>query len=407
MAARKGFGFEEPFAADAEPGLPLGTGARNSAERPRMRQRPANVARGSKRRAGHVTLQDIARASGLSTSTVSLVLSEAPRSRKVAAETRERVRCMARKLGYHPDAYARSLRRRRTQTIAVLAFDLSDPFCLPIIRGIESGLRSADYTPLLMDAQGQRKLFDRLIALALEARADGVIVVASWLFEETNLLADIEKNRVPIVVLGRDLTAVGVSSILVDNEAGGALALQHLAALGHDRIAVIRGPRELWDSEPRWKGICVAAAQARLVLDERLVFQLPSLADPMSGFEGGIECATSLLASRRRFSAVIAFDDLTALGVIRGLSLEGLRIPQDCSVMGFDDVLPAKVATPAVSTIRQPLFEMGQQAAERVLLEIEQGAAKKARPWLHKPLPELLVRDSTTAPPGHRRQSRP
>jgi LacI family transcriptional regulator, galactose operon repressor len=364
-----------------------------------MRPRPAIVARAGKRRTGHVTLQDIARASDLSTSTVSLVLSEGRLSKKIAAETRERVRIIARKMGYHPDAYARSLRRRRTQTIAVLAFDLSDPFCLPLIRGIESGLRAAEYTPLLMDAQGQRKLFDRLIALALEARADGVIVVASWLFDETGLLADIEKNRVPIVVLGRDLTEVGVSSILVDNEAGGALALQHLASLGHQRVAVIRGPRELWDSEPRWRGVREAAEQAGIDLDERLIVQLPSIADPMSGFEGGVQAVTSLLAARRRFSAVIAFDDLTALGVIRGLSQAGLRVPQDCSVIGFDDVLPAKVATPAVSTIRQPLIEMGRQAAERVLLEIGQSAAKKERPWLHKPMPELLARKSTSRPP--------
>ena len=202
------------------------------------------------KKSGHVTLLDIARATGFSASTVSLVLSEAPLSKNVAAETRDRVRAVAKKLGYHPDAYARSLRRRRSQTIAVLAFDLSDPFCMPIIRGIQDGLHSADYTPLLMDAQAQRKLFDQFISLALQSRADGVIVVASWLFEETNLFADIKKNQVPVVVIGRDLTGIGINSIWVNNEAGGALATQHLVELGHNRIAVIRGPHELWDSAP-------------------------------------------------------------------------------------------------------------------------------------------------------------
>ncbi|HEX4322113.1 MAG TPA: LacI family DNA-binding transcriptional regulator, partial [Acidobacteriaceae bacterium] len=199
-----------------------------------------------------MTLLDVARACGLSVSTVSIVLSEAPLSQNVAVATRERVRAMARQLGYHPDAYARSLRRRRSQTVAVLAYDLSDPFCIPIVRGIQAGLGPADYVPMLMDAQTQRRLFDSYLKLVLERRAEGIIVIASWIFEETNLLADIEKNHVPIVILGRDLTGRRVSSILVDNEAGGALAMRHLSELGHRRIAVVRGPQELFDSEPRW-----------------------------------------------------------------------------------------------------------------------------------------------------------
>ena len=113
---------------------------------------------------------------------------------------------MAQKLGYHPDAFARSLRRRRSQTIGVLAYDLSDPFCIPIVRGIQAGLHPANYLPLLMDAQTQRRLFDSYLQMILERRAEGVIVIASWIFEETNLLADIEKNNVPIVIVGRDLT---------------------------------------------------------------------------------------------------------------------------------------------------------------------------------------------------------
>ena len=349
----------------------------------------------NRRKSRHVTLQDIAHASGVSTSTVSLVLSEAPLSKKVAIKTRERVRAMAQKLGYHPDLYARSLRRRHTQTIAVLAFDLSDPFCLPIIRGIEAGLRLANYTPLLMDAQAQRDLFDRFIALALETRADGVIIVASWLFDESNLLTDIEKNRVPIVVLGRDLTSVGISSILVDNEAGGALAVRHLSSLGHRNLAVIRGPQELWDSEPRWAGIRSAAKEADLTLDRQLICQLPSLTDPISGFDGGILCAQKILTTGRRFTSIIAFDDLTALGVIRGLSQAGLRVPRDCSVIGFDDVLPGRVATPAISTIGQPLFKMGEVAADQVLREISREAGQRIRPLLHKATPELIVRGST------------
>ncbi len=359
------------------------------------------------RKSGHVTLLDVARACGFSVSTVSIVLSEAPLSQNVAAATRQRIRAMARLLGYHPDAFARSLRRRRSQTIGVLAYDLSDPFCIPIVRGIQTGLQPASYLPLLMDAQTGRALFDSYLRMILERRAEGVIVIASWIFEETNLLSDIKKNNVPIVIVGRDLTGRGVSSVLVDNEAGGALALRHLVELGHRRIAVIRGPEELFDSAPRWAGVQQAAAEAGIQLDARLVFQLPGVVDPASSFEGGVDCTRRMMASGRPFTAVLAFDDLAALGVVRGLAEAGLRVPEDCSVLGFDDVLPAAVATPAVTTIRQPLKEMGLLAAGWMLKAVEgreQGSAQK--PKLHKAQPELVVRMSTARPAKKQRKNK-
>ncbi len=353
------------------------------------------------RKSGHVTLLDIARASGFSVSTVSIVLSEAPLSQNVAVTTRARIRTIARQLGYHPDAYARSLRRRSTQTIGILAFDLSDPFCIPIMRGIQDGLHAAGYLPLVMDAQTQRKLFDNYLHMSLERRTEGVIVVASWVFEETNLLGDIRKNNVPVLIVGRNLAARGISSILVDNEAGGALAIEHLANLGHRRIAVIRGPQEMCDSEPRWAGIQTTAAQVGIHIDERLVFQLPGLSNPMSGFEGGERIAKSLLATGLPFTAVIGFDDMTALGVVRGLTESGVRVPEDCSVVGFDDVLPAEVATPAMTTIRQPLRAMGLEAARRVLEEIGK-APRRGDSMLHQTSPELVVRMSSVPPPHKR-----
>jgi DNA-binding LacI/PurR family transcriptional regulator len=351
-------------------------------------------------RSGHVTLMDIARACGYSVSTVSIVLSEAPLSQNVAATTREQIRAMAQQLGYHPDAFARSLRRRRSQTIGVLAYDLSDPYCIPIVRGIQSGLHLVHYLPLLMDAQTQRGLFDSYLQMILERRAEGVIVIASWIFDEANLLGDIEKNNVPVVIVSRDLTGRGVSSVLVDNEEGGALGMRHLLELGHRRIAVIRGPEQLFDSAPRWMGIQSVAAEAGVQFDSRLVFQLPSVADPASSFEGGLDCARRMLASGKTFTAVLAFDDLTALGVVRGLAEAGLTVPQDCSVLGFDDVQQAAVATPGITTIRQPLKEMGLLAAEWMLEAVEvreQGEAQKpeSHPRLYKARPELVVRMST------------
>jgi DNA-binding LacI/PurR family transcriptional regulator len=359
------------------------------------------------RKSGHVTLLDVARACGYSVSTVSIVLSEAPLSQNVAASTRERIRVMARKLGYHPDASARSLRRRRSQTIGILAYDLSDPFCIPIVQGIQVGLHPANYLPLLMDAETHRQQFDSYLQMILERRAEGVIVIASWIFEETNLMADIEKNNVPIIILGRDLTGRKISSLLIDNAAGGALAVEHLSDLGHRDIAVIRGPEELFDSEPRGVGVQCAMERAGLKIDSRLVFELPNLRDSTSGFEGGLKFTNELIKSGRRFTAVVAFDDLTALGVVRGLTAAGIRVPEECSVVGFDDVLPANVATPGLTTIRQPLKEMGLMAAEWAVEAInarQQGLESPVH--LHKAKPELVVRASTTHAPRAARKTK-
>ncbi len=353
----------------------------------------------AKQERGHVTLSDVARACHLSVSTVSIVLSEAPLSLHVAEATRERIRAMAISLGYHPDVHARSLRRRRTQTIGVLAFDMSDPFCIPVVRGIEETLEAAQYFSLQVNAQTQRMLFDRYLRMLLERRAEGVVVIASWVFEETNLLADIEKNNVPIVIVGRDLTARRIPSVLVDNQAGGALAMGHLLDLGHRRIAVIRGPEEMFDSEPRWQGIQDAACAAGVHIDPRLIFQLPNEVDPRSGFEGGLHFAEAMLASGMPFSGVLAFDDLTALGVVRGLSDAGLRVPDDCSVLGFDDILPAAMATPGITTIRQPLNEMGVLAAQSLLEALDRRGETRIRKGpLHRLAPDLVVR-RPTAPP--------
>jgi len=358
-------------------------------------------------KSGHVTLLDIARACGYSVSTVSIVLSEAPLSQNVAASTREQIRKMARQLGYHPDAYARSLRRRRSQTVAVLAYDLSDPFCIPIMHGIQAGLQPANYMPLIVDAQTQRKLFDSYLRMILERRAEGVIVIASWIFQETNLLEDIEKNQVPIVIVGRDLTNRKVNSLHVDNEAGGALAMRHLIELGHRRIAIIRGPEELFDTEPRWAGVQRAAAESGIKIDSRIVFQLPNLMDPTSGFEGGLQISHRMLASCHPFTAVLAFDDLTALGVVRGLTDAGLKVPGDCSVVGFDDVLPATVSTPGITTIRQPLKEMGSLASEWTLQAINAREQRLDKPvQLYKALPELVVRMSTSRCPSVREKKK-
>jgi LacI family transcriptional regulator len=349
-----------------------------------------------KTKSTHVTLADVARASGFSTSTVSIVLNEAPLSRYVAVKTKELIRKKAVEMGYHPDALARSLSRRRSQTIGVLVFDISDPFCMALLRGIERTLYATPFLPIIMDADNRSEQFDRYLDMLIGRRVEGLILVANWLFAEIDPLSKIEKNHIPIAVVGGDLTPRSIQSVVVDNEAGGYAAIQHLYRLGHRKIAILRGPEELDDSSHRWVGIQKFTAEVNLRLDPRLILQLPAAMDPNLGFEGGLRLTTKLIDSKGDFSAILAFDDLTALGAIRALWMAGRRVPDDCSVIGFDDVPHAALSTPAVTTIRQPMLDMGGLAAKLVLdaIAAPKPASSRAK-LLHLLQPVLVERDST------------
>lgn len=352
------------------------------------------------RHASHrATIVDVARASGFSASTVSIVLNEAPLSRYVAAGTKERIRTVAGNLGYRPDASARSLRSRRSHTIGIMVSDISDPFCTLILQGIEKSLQPTTYLPVIMIAHNRREQFERHIELMLSRRVEGLVLVANWLFGEFDLLADIEKNQIPTIGVGRDLTASGIRSLQVDNEAGGYAAARHLYELGHREIVVLRGPSELSDSDRRWQGIQRFAGEAGLSLPTRRVARLAPAVDPTSGFEEGFRLITAMIDRGVKFTAVLAFDDLTALGAIRVLHHSGRRVPDDCSVIGFDDVPLAALSTPALTTIRQPMEQMGSLAAEWVLESLKQQhagtEASLPKGILHLLPPELVLREST------------
>jgi LacI family transcriptional regulator len=172
--------------------------------------------------------------------------------------------------------------------------------------------------------------------------------------------------------------------------------MEHLYSLGHRQIAVIRGPKPLSDSAPRWKGIRTFAQAHRLELSSRLILDLPESRDPMSGFDNGFKLVGELLKRRQPFSAVLAFDDMSALGAIRALAKAGVRVPDQVSVIGFDDIAPASMCTPALTTVRQPMEPMGSLSVG-ILLEAAE-AMQRGRDFsaVHRKVaPELVVREST------------
>lgn len=342
-----------------------------------------------------VTIRDIAKQAGFSVSTVSIVLNDAPLARYIRDSTKKRIEDVAHKLGYSPNQLARSLRNQRNHTVGVIVFDITDPFCTPILRGIETSLYQASYVPILTDAHNERPRFERYLEMLLERRIEGLIVIANWLFVDIDVLADLEKQRIPTAVIGRQLTD-SISSVMVDNETGAHMAVEHLYGLGHREIAFIRGPKELADSGQRWRGVRSFARTRGMKLDPKLTLDLPDVSDPNHAFETAQRLTEELLRQRRSFTALMAFDDITALGAIRALTKSGIKVPDQCSVIGFDDVAPAALSAPPLTTIRQPMTTMGNTAVQIVIDAISSATEKLEVGAMHRRLaPELVVREST------------
>jgi len=343
-----------------------------------------------------VTIRDVAKESGFSSTTVSIVLNNAPLARYIPAATKKRIERVAKKLGYRPNLFARSLRSKRSHTVGVMIFDMTDPFCTLVLRGIENSLYQASYLPILTDVHNERSRFERYLEMLLDRRVEALVVVANWLFVDIDVLADLEKSSIPTVMIGRELQTDSVSSVIVDNELGAQTAVEHLYSLGHRKIAFIRGPKTLADSAPRWRGIKNFAKAKDMELDPKLILDLPESRDPISSFEAGYKLTEELVKHKRPFTALMAFDDMTAFGAIRALVKAGLRVPENCSVIGFDDVAACGLYTPPLTTVRQPMEAMGAMAVSIVVEGINGVLEKRDVSAIHRKMaPELAVREST------------
>jgi LacI family transcriptional regulator, galactose operon repressor len=343
-----------------------------------------------------ITIRDVAKASGFSSTTVSIVLNNAPLARYIPLTTKKKIETTAKRLGYRPNLFARSLRSKRSHTVGVMVFDMTDPYCTLILRGIENSLYQSGFLPILTDVHNERSRFERYLEMMLDRRVEGLVVLANWLFLDIDLIADLEKNSIPTAMIGTELGTDSVSSVIVDNELGGEIAIEHLHVLGHRKIAFIRGPKALSDSSPRWKGVRAFAQAKGLELDSRIIVDLPESRDPISSFEAGYKLTEELIKRRRAFTAIMAFDDMTAFGAIRALAKAGMRVPEQCSVIGFDDVATAALYTPSLTTVRQPMEAMGSLAVSIVVDGINSVQEKREVGAVHRKIaPELVVREST------------
>ena len=332
---------------------------------------------------GKVTLEMVAERAGVSPSTVSRILNG---TAVVSDEKRAVVDRAIAKLGFVSNPVARGLAGGRTLSIGVVTQAIDSPFYGAALRGIEVELGQAGYSPLFMSGHWRADQEARCIEVLRARRVDGLIVLTGRLSDTALRSA---ARSLPVVVTGRSLKAGQLVSLDFDNCAGARQATSHLIELGHRRIAFITGDPQHPDAIERQRGYQTALEAAGLPADPALVQQ--------GDFSehSGEEAVERLLASGVRFSAIFAANDQMAFGAAVGLYRRGKRVPQDVSLVGFDDVAGALYCVPPLTTVHNPIQEIGQLAA-RAILSLLAGDA----PQGEVPAPRLVRRESTQAPAG-------
>jgi len=344
---------------------------KSSKQKPDANRRPA------------VTLRSVAELVGLTASTVSAVLNSSSASRSVPEHTKKRIRAAARALDYRPNFFARSLRAKRTYMIGVIVEEIGDAYSALVISGIERYLREQNVFFLTVAHRHDKKLLESYSAVLRERGVEGFITVDTILAEEPPL---------PTVAVAGHRKIKGVTNIVLDHRRAASLALTHLANLGHEKIAFMKGSELSADADDRWNAICEIAAKLGIRMRQELVVQLIGV-DPTPNL--GYPFAKQLLARKQPFTALFAYNDISAIGSICAFQEAGLQVPDDISVVGFDDIQSAAYITPPLTTVRQPLLKVGEIAARSLLDRIEARTKYVSEIVIE---PELIVRKSTARP---------
>jgi DNA-binding LacI/PurR family transcriptional regulator len=334
-----------------------------------------------------ISLRTLGEYLNLSPATISLVLNNAPGVRSIPQETRARVTEAAAKFDYRPSFYARSLRKRQTFSIGVLVPDLNDQWATQVLSGMEELLIEEGYFYLTASHRRKPDLIEEYPRLLLDRCVEGFILIDTVLEHSLKL---------PTVAVAGHRKFEGVTNVVLDQRRAAELALRHLVQLGHRKIAFMRGGSHSSDADDRWEMQMAIARELKLDVPPEMMVQI-KLKD--STPEMGVGPAIELVHRGVEFTALQCFNDVSAFGAIRALMDHRLRVPQDVSVVGFDDIQSAAFHNPSLTTIRQPVVQMGQVAA-RILLQRIRGQA--TFPDSVPILPELVIREST-CPPGPRR----
>ena len=330
-----------------------------------------------------ISLRTLGEYLNLSPATISLVLNNAPGVRSIPQDTRDRVIEAAAKFDYRPSFYARSLRKKQTFTVGVLVPELSDHYATEVLSGVEELLMEEGYFYLTASHRRKPDLIEEYPRLLMDRSVEGFILIDTILEKSLSL---------PVVVVAGHRRIEGVTNVVLDQRRAAELALRHLYQLGHRRIAFMRGGSHSSDADNRWECLMAVARELKLSIPPELTVQLQlRISTPELGFEP----ANELLQRGGDFTAIVCYNDISAIGAIRACMNHGLRVPHDLSIVGFDDIESAAFHNPSLTTIRQPLMQMGTVAA-RILLQRIRGQA--TFPDMVPIHPELVIRESTCPP---------
>lgn len=331
---------------------------------------------------GSVSLKQLAQHLGLNPATISVVLNDVP-GRSIPQPTRDRIKAAAVELNYRPSLLARSLRNRRTMTIGVLVPELNDGYHTQVMTGVGDLLLERNYFYFTAHHRHHPDLVEEYCQMLIDRGAEALVVVDTHLEHAF---------QVPVVAVAGHRKIDGVTNVALDHIRAAELTLQHLWMLGHREIAFMRGQRFSSDSDDRWSALMRVASQMGIPVDPALTVYLDR---DISTPELGYPVVEQLLTGRKFFTALVSFNDIAAIGAIRALRDRNLRVPHDVSVIGFDDIAASAYHTPSLTTIRQPLAQMGRIAAQCALDQIEGNRSDYAPIAVS---PELIERESTGVP---------
>lgn len=343
-------------------------------------RRPAQAAQPV--RSKRVCLKELAAHLKVDPSTVSVVLNEVP-GRSISQETRERIKAAAKLFNYTPSLLARSLRQRDTRTVGILLPLVGEEYHAQVLSGVASELERNQYSYLIAQHRHSQDKLKDYIEMLISRGVQGFIAIDTHL---TSVM------HVPTVAVAGHQKVQDVTNVMLNHERAAILTMQHLSELGHRRIAVIRGQAASSDSEIRWAATSAAAKRFKVEIPGKLVLQLDR---DITSPELGYTIVQKLMKESHDFTAIVCFNDIAALGAIRAVGDAGLRTPEDISVIGFDDIRLSVFSRPSITTIRQPLQEMGETAAKILLDRL------KGEPLGHDIAvePELIIRESSGKTP--------
>ncbi len=330
-----------------------------------------------------VSIYDIAKRAGVSASTVSRALEDHPR---IGAATKQRINELAREMNYVPSTVAKSLASNKTWTIGMVLATISDPFMGRVIEGVEHAAIEAGFNVFVSTSQNDRQQELAAIKMLQKRRVDGIIVIASHLFNQYPRFFD--QSKVPIIVINEQKPGNNMHFVAVDDGQAARTAVEHLIALGHQRIGYVGVTNRPKSNQFRLQGYLTALETAGLELDPALIFTSNAIAEHIKRGESSL---ASLLEAGA--TAVFCYNDTTAIGLLAACYRHGISVPEQLSIIGFDDIDMAMYTIPPLSTIRQPRFELGQRAMQ-MAIELIDGHTPENQILTG----ELVVRQTTAAP---------